>query len=776
MTLIQQTYKVNQGIDDARDAGTTSTFKNDLTAVILSRSIIFTEYWNGIRFNNLILKNAETIISAKLWFAEFYSFGSNNISVKTYYEDSDNPAAMSSSRIPSQLAKGATTINKTFTTLDWVNAAQGVYVDYIDVTTLLQAIVNRPGWVSGNAVIFIVEALTSSSGGHIIQTFAYDGIPAYAAKLEITIDSNSIFEVHPQNTTVELGDSAVFTTEFSGYGSITYQWYKNFTLIPGATSATYTTPPTTQEDDGGLYYCIATDDNGDVRSDIAELSISIDSIVFNESKKRYRRPRHKTEVAWQKNSNYAQVDVTRLDDNFPIFPATPDDYLTGEFYLYDDESEYVKSLSIEQIINEPNTGVATTSVSAILQNTHMRFTLGYNSIIGDYIAPARPMRVSLGFKIGNKQYVIPQLYGLTAFPIENTKTREIQLSASDFIAYLADAYVESDTIYQNKRSDEIIKDLLTNPNSPEAKLQYPDSYLIFDEGLNTISFVYLKKGTRLIDVITQICEAEEAMFYQGQDGLLYFKTRDNFPVTSEYTFNGTEISVEDDTNTPILNRCKVKSIIREVQAEQTVFTLEYPFLISGGGTKTTLWVDTIDNYEEIGVPVSSFGSIAFTANTESDGSGTNITGDVIVDESTFVSRILFEITNNNASDGYLTSLTIQGTPASIVQTIDTEKENEASIKDFGIREYSIENDFITGSAWANTIAQSIVQKYGRILGDRIGVKIETPSLPTLSIRDKITVEYDSENIDYRITSITSKYSSSGGMISTIRARLIKNET
>jgi hypothetical protein len=405
----------------------------------------------------------------------------------------------------------------------------------------------------------------------------------------------------------------------------------------------------------------------------------------------------------------------------------------------------------------------------------MRFTQGYDSIIGDYIAPSRPMRVSLGFKIGSKEYYIPQMYGLSSYPIENTKTREIQLTCGDFIDYLADAYVTEDVIYQNKRSDEIIRDLLTAPNSPEAKLKYPDSYLSFDEGLNAISFVYIKKGKKLMNVIKEICEAEEAIFYQGQDGLIYFQTRDNLPLTSEHTFDGKEISITDDSTVPIINRCKVKATVREIQASQTVFTLAYPLEIPDGET-TILWADTTDDNDEMGVPVSSFGTIAKTANTASDGGGSNISGSVTVTAETFVSRIKFSITNNSGSDGYLTALTIQGTPASIVQTIEEENENNASITDYGVREYVIDNDYVTSSTWADTISQSIVAKYGRVLGDRLGVKIESPCLPTLAVRDKITVSYGSGDVDYRIISIDNRLDQSSGMISVIRARLIKNET
>ena len=53
------------------------------------------------------------------------------------------------------------------------------------------------------------------------------------------------------------GQTATFTIAVNGTATLKYKWYKNGTLITGATAATYTTPALTAADDGATYYCIS---------------------------------------------------------------------------------------------------------------------------------------------------------------------------------------------------------------------------------------------------------------------------------------------------------------------------------------------------------------------------------------------------------------------------------------------------------------------------------------------------------------------------------------
>lgn len=57
----------------------------------------------------------------------------------------------------------------------------------------------------------------------------------------------------PANATVTVGQSATFTVSATGTPPLSYQWRKNGTSIPGATSSTYVTPATTSADNGAKF-------------------------------------------------------------------------------------------------------------------------------------------------------------------------------------------------------------------------------------------------------------------------------------------------------------------------------------------------------------------------------------------------------------------------------------------------------------------------------------------------------------------------------------------
>lgn len=62
----------------------------------------------------------------------------------------------------------------------------------------------------------------------------------------------------PTNQVAVLGQTATFTAAASGTPPLNYQWNKNGTAIPGATSISYTTPPTVQGDDGSTFTMTVT--------------------------------------------------------------------------------------------------------------------------------------------------------------------------------------------------------------------------------------------------------------------------------------------------------------------------------------------------------------------------------------------------------------------------------------------------------------------------------------------------------------------------------------
>ncbi len=79
---------------------------------------------------------------------------------------------------------------------------------------------------------------------------------------------------HPANQAVNEGQTAIFSVVATGTLPLNYQWQKNGSSIPGANSASYTTPPTTMADNGAKFKCVVSNAAGSVTSNEATLTVN----------------------------------------------------------------------------------------------------------------------------------------------------------------------------------------------------------------------------------------------------------------------------------------------------------------------------------------------------------------------------------------------------------------------------------------------------------------------------------------------------------------------
>jgi hypothetical protein len=89
----------------------------------------------------------------------------------------------------------------------------------------------------------------------------------------LTVNVPPVITAQPADAAVTEGDAATFTVTATGT-RLSYQWQRGTTNIPGATSATYTTPATVAGDDGATFRAVVTNAGGTATSAVATLVVA----------------------------------------------------------------------------------------------------------------------------------------------------------------------------------------------------------------------------------------------------------------------------------------------------------------------------------------------------------------------------------------------------------------------------------------------------------------------------------------------------------------------
>jgi hypothetical protein len=98
-----------------------------------------------------------------------------------------------------------------------------------------------------------------------------------SAQATLTVSSVPVaptITTQPANQTVTAGQTATFSVAATGTAPLAYQWQKNGTDIPGATSASYMTPVTASADSGALFRVVVSNTVGNVTSNSATLTVN----------------------------------------------------------------------------------------------------------------------------------------------------------------------------------------------------------------------------------------------------------------------------------------------------------------------------------------------------------------------------------------------------------------------------------------------------------------------------------------------------------------------
>ena len=194
--LVSTTYTIANGDDDGyTESNSTSSSSVQFNGSLLksvTRVQVGAEDDEGaikhnvgyFRFNNIAIDQGATVQSAtfKLIRRGINSGANKNFEIAG--RDVDNAGVPSSA---STLGSNRTTARVTLTKSTIVNTANSSVIDIPDIKTIIQEIVDRAGWSSGNSIVLVVYTPSQSVSNPIVARFGSKSGADESAQLEITV-------------------------------------------------------------------------------------------------------------------------------------------------------------------------------------------------------------------------------------------------------------------------------------------------------------------------------------------------------------------------------------------------------------------------------------------------------------------------------------------------------------------------------------------------------------------------------------------------------------
>lgn len=138
------------------------------------------DYATGLRFLNLNIPQGYEIVSANLTLMAEEIYGGIP---ETFIEGEDIDDSPTFSTYADYVGRDRTTASVSWTPSGW---SIGTWYTSSDISSVIQEIVNRPGWESGNDLSLFWRDAPGYGGQKWLEQERHDNVPAEAAKLNIT--------------------------------------------------------------------------------------------------------------------------------------------------------------------------------------------------------------------------------------------------------------------------------------------------------------------------------------------------------------------------------------------------------------------------------------------------------------------------------------------------------------------------------------------------------------------------------------------------------------
>lgn len=415
-----------------------------------------------------------------------------------------------------------------------------------------------------------------------------------------------------------------------------------------------------------------------------------------------------------------------------------------EWDKYDYEDFQARILNIEYVREaDPPLGAVTLAMADITLDNHDDvFTpTNRNSPYYGHIANGRPIRLYIGFADTED---IQVFVGLTeGMPTIDEKNKTARFHCVDFLRQLQEVELNEEIILTDARTDEGVSAVLQAGGLLTSQFD-------LDYGATVIPFIYFKKGTKIGKALRELTEAELGALYMDEQGVIRFENRTNWNSKSQvWEFQDNQIlDLSNGDAGRVINLVEVFSNTRAVEDHQPVFTnggsaVKFTDDTNSIGVGETKYAFVNFKDDEGDLPVinattptaNTRDNSGFTANSNEDGSGDDLTSSISVGVvSAFSTAMKIPFTNNGTKTAVINRLEIWADPARIQDRIYVIEKDTASIVSFEEHAIKIENDYIQDDAAATSIAKLVLADRAEIDDE---LKMVIKAVPQLQVGDYV---------------------------------------
>ena len=235
----------------------------------------------------------------------------------------------------------------------------------------------------------------------------------------------------------------------------------------------------------------------------------------------------------------------------------------------------VVSWSTSMSLNQYPYGLVQRQADVTLVNADKRYLPASGTALGPYIDSGRPLVIQAGF--GGE--TIPMFTGYTDSPVNDIGGRTITMHAYDAVDYL-NSYNSKATVPQlNQRKDQIIATLLQ-----EAGFG-PNQYIL-ERSLDSPLPYFDPFGKMIGDIIKNFCEAEGAIFFADETGIMHYWNRQHFSdnATPVATLTYSNMQTLQQQNSPVINYVNASSNpLTLISGTSQIYSLSQPYYLQANG-------------------------------------------------------------------------------------------------------------------------------------------------------------------------------------------------